>query len=154
MTSFEVVSARVRERYSEAELARILIREASRRLEDMVSSDVIIVGAGPAGLTAAWLLAEKGFKVVVLERGLGVGGGLRGGGMLLPAFIIEEGEAIELARRAGIRLREAGEGIYVVDPIEFSAKLTSKAIDAGALIWVGVFVEDLVVRIEGDKVSV
>lgn len=31
--------------------------------------DVIVVGAGPAGTTAALLLARKGFKVVLIERG-------------------------------------------------------------------------------------
>ncbi len=31
--------------------------------------DCVIVGAGPAGITAAYKLAEKGLKVIVLERG-------------------------------------------------------------------------------------
>ncbi|MCS7126683.1 MAG: FAD-dependent oxidoreductase [Aigarchaeota archaeon] len=31
--------------------------------------DVIIVGAGPAGLATAYFLVKKGFKVIVLERG-------------------------------------------------------------------------------------
>ena len=33
------------------------------------SSPIIIVGAGPAGLFAAWHLAENGAKVILLERG-------------------------------------------------------------------------------------
>lgn len=35
--------------------------------------DVIVVGAGPAGLSAAYILAKKGFHVVLLERGRGIG---------------------------------------------------------------------------------
>src|SRR4030042_6900570 len=31
--------------------------------------DVVIVGAGPAGISTACLLAEKGIKTVVIERG-------------------------------------------------------------------------------------
>jgi len=50
--------------------------------------DVIVVGAGPSGLSAAWHLAGKGFRVLVLEKMLGVGGGIRGGAMLLPLIIV------------------------------------------------------------------
>lgn len=35
--------------------------------------DVVIVGGGPAGLSAAYFLADKGFEVVVLERGEEIG---------------------------------------------------------------------------------
>ncbi|MEM1994633.1 MAG: FAD-dependent oxidoreductase [Nitrososphaerales archaeon] len=35
--------------------------------------DAIVVGAGPAGSTAAYTLAKKGFKVLLLERGRVVG---------------------------------------------------------------------------------
>ena len=35
---------------------------------------IIIVGAGPGGLTAAMLLAARGFKVTVFEKEAHVGG--------------------------------------------------------------------------------
>jgi protoporphyrinogen oxidase len=40
----------------------------------MNSSDVVVLGAGPAGLAAAWRAARRGFSVTVLERGEHVGG--------------------------------------------------------------------------------
>jgi protoporphyrinogen oxidase len=40
-----------------------------------VSSDpIVVLGAGPAGISAAWRLSERGQKVVVLERDGAVGG--------------------------------------------------------------------------------
>lgn len=35
--------------------------------------DIIVVGGGPSGLSAAYFLAKKGFEVVVLERGEDIG---------------------------------------------------------------------------------
>ncbi len=35
--------------------------------------DVVVVGAGPAGATAAYLLARDGFRVLLVERGRGAG---------------------------------------------------------------------------------
>ena len=37
-----------------------------------LSTDVLVVGAGSAGLTAAVQAAEKGKKVILLEKNLGV----------------------------------------------------------------------------------
>lgn len=35
--------------------------------------DVVVVGAGPAGSAAAYLLAKKGFKTLLIDRGRGLG---------------------------------------------------------------------------------
>jgi protoporphyrinogen oxidase len=40
----------------------------------MDSCDVVVLGAGPAGLAAAWRAARRGFSVTVLERSDRVGG--------------------------------------------------------------------------------
>ena len=44
------------------------------RLGDALESDVLIVGTGPSGMTAAYYLAKAGRKVVVLEKRLSPGG--------------------------------------------------------------------------------
>ena len=48
-------------------------------------SDIIIIGAGIAGLSCAWELAEKGASVTVLDRGrAGMEASWAGGGILFP----------------------------------------------------------------------
>ncbi len=48
--------------------------------------DVVIVGAGPNGLTAAAVLASAGLAVTVLERNDRIGGGSRTEALTLPGF--------------------------------------------------------------------
>jgi len=132
--------------YSEGDLARLFMKSISQKISSYAKMDVIIVGAGPAGLSAAWHLSDKGFKVLILERMLGVGGGIRGGAMLLPLVIVEDGEASEMLIKAGVNLGNLAENLFYADPTEAMVKIATKALEAGAKIWPGVFVEDLIVR--------
>jgi len=129
----------------EDEITKIIVQHACRDWADIASMDVVIVGAGPSGMTAARYLAKSGFKVVVFERRLSFGGGIGGGGMLFHKVVLGE-PADKVLREAGCRLTPVGNGIYVVDAAEMIAKLAASAIDAGAKVILGVTVDDVIYR--------
>lgn len=138
--------------FSEKNITRIIVKEAAKDWEKISETDVVVVGAGPAGLTAAHYLRDFGFDVVVFERRLSFGGGIGGGGMLFHKIVIEE-EAKEIAEEFGMRLEEVESGLYAVDTADFLAKLSYSAVESGAKILFGVTVDDVVFRPDPLRVS-
>lgn len=136
----------------EPRITRAIVEDAARDWAELAESDVVIVGAGPAGLTAARYLAEKGFKVVVFERRLSFGGGIGGGGNLLHRIVVSS-EALDILRDFNIKYRGVTDGLYTVDPAEFMAKLAAGAVDAGARIIHGVHVDDVIIRFNPLRVA-
>jgi phytoene dehydrogenase-like protein len=51
------------------------------------SYDVVVIGSGPNGLTAAALAARRGLSTLVLEARDTIGGGLRSAQLTLPGFV-------------------------------------------------------------------
>mgnify|MGYP000645613119 CR=1 FL=1 len=131
----------------EAKVTQALLTCAYEKLSRVSETDVIVVGAGPSGLTAARYTAKAGLRTVVLERDLSFGGGIGGGGMNMPCIVVEQ-PAEEILEEVGCSIREVEDGVFTVDPAEAIAKLASSAIDAGAQILLGITVEDVVIRME------
>lgn len=128
----------------EAEITRLIIKNSIDELLDNIEVDVAIAGGGPSGLVAAKYLAEKGVKVTLFEKKLSVGGGMWGGGMMFPTIVVQE-EAVPILDDFEITYSEEGD-LFTASSIEAVAKLTSKAIDSGAKIFNGIFIEDVIIR--------
>ncbi|HET9148671.1 MAG TPA: FAD-binding oxidoreductase, partial [Acetobacteraceae bacterium] len=63
----------------------------TRALEGDAAADVAIIGAGITGCSAALHLAERGYKVALLEaEGIGYGASGRNGGQVLPGFSADQ----------------------------------------------------------------
>jgi phytoene dehydrogenase-like protein len=86
-------------------------------------SDAIVVGAGPNGLAAAIVLAQKGLSVRVLEAAETVGGGARSAELTLPGFVHDVCSAIHPLGAASPFLRTLPLAEHGVDWIESSAAL-------------------------------
>ena len=58
----------------ETDISRAILEAYQRKLLNHLENDVVIVGAGPAGLTAGYYLAKAGIKTAIIERKLSTGG--------------------------------------------------------------------------------
>ncbi|HIC87031.1 MAG TPA: FAD-dependent oxidoreductase, partial [Aquificae bacterium] len=60
-------------------ISQAIIDSYFEKLKNALDCDIAIVGGGPTGLTAAYYLSKQGFKVVLLEKKISVGGGMWAG---------------------------------------------------------------------------
>ncbi|HOB10852.1 MAG: sulfide-dependent adenosine diphosphate thiazole synthase [Acetomicrobium sp.] len=130
-------------------ITKAIVDRYFRKLTEHLDLDVAVVGGGPSGLVAAYKLAKAGKKVVIYERRLSVGGGMWGGGMLFNEIVIQE-EAKQILDELEVRaFPYEVEGYYTADSVEAVSTITSKTVKAGAVIFNGISVEDVVVHDEG-----
>ncbi|MBN2139427.1 MAG: thiazole biosynthesis protein [Desulfovibrionaceae bacterium] len=132
-------------------ITEAIISEYYAKFKSCLDLDVAVVGAGPSGLTAAWKLAEQGFKVAMFERKLSIGGGMWGGGMTWN-FIVVQDEGRQVLEDAGLTLKLFKPGYFTVDAVAATTTLASKACLAGTRVFNCMSVEDVVLReVDGIK---
>jgi thiamine thiazole synthase len=130
---------------NEITITRAIVERFSQKFLDYTEMDVAIVGGGPAGLVAAYMLAKAGKKTAIFERKLSIGGGMWGGGMMFNEIVVQE-EAKGMLDLFEIRTLAYEPGYYTADAVEAVSTICSHAMKAGAKIFNCMSVEDVVIR--------
>jgi len=131
----------------EVDISRVIIEQYSKRLLGHLENDVVIVGAGPAGLAAGYYLAKAGVKTTIIEKKLSIGGGIWGGAAGYNVVTFEDKDILD---EIGVTTKRDGD-LYTADAIEFATALGYKAKKAGVEIFNLTEVEDIVLKKETVK---
>ena len=126
----------------EIDISRAITAEYNRKLTEHLENDVVIVGAGPAGLTAGYYLSEAGYRTALLERKLSVGGGIWGGAAGYNVVVTQDKEIPDEFEMTSKKQK----GLYIFDSIEFAAALAFKAKKAGLEIFNLTEAEDVIIK--------
>ncbi|MEW6542629.1 MAG: sulfide-dependent adenosine diphosphate thiazole synthase [Nitrospirota bacterium] len=134
----------------ERDVTRQIAREYYKEFDQLIESDVIVVGAGPSGLLCARDLAAMGFRTLIVEQSLALGGGFWSGGYLMNKASICA-PAHEILEEFGVPCKQVKdcEGMYLVDPPHATGALIAAAYRAGAKIMNLTRVVDLILRQDG-----
>ncbi len=126
----------------EIDITKAIFEEYSRKLLGHLENDVVVVGAGPAGLTAGYYLAKSGIKTTIIEKRLSIGGGIWGGAAGWNVITVEDKGILD---EIGVAAQKKG-NLYVADAVELATALGYKAKKAGAEIFTLTEVEDIVLQ--------
>lgn len=129
----------------EKEITRAIVEGFAKQFKEYVKSEVIIIGAGPAGLMAGRELARKKIKTLIVERNNYLGGGFWIGGYLMNKLTVRSpGE--QVLKELGIPYEKYITGLYVADGPHACSKLIASTCDAGAKFANMTIFDDLVLR--------
>lgn len=116
------------EKSSERDVTRAIVHEFGEMLDEYADSEIIVIGGGPSGLMAARDLANRGRKVLVVERNNYLGGGFWLGGFLMNTVTVRPpGE--EILDELSIPYKKDGD-LFTAKGPHACSKLISSACDA------------------------
>ena len=132
----------------EITVSRAIAEAYFKELLDYTDMDVAVVGAGPAGMAAAYYLAKQNIKTAIFERKLSIGGGMWGGAMMFNKIVVQP-EGREILNDFGVDTADYEDGYAVADAVEAVTTICSRTVKQGAKIFNLVTVEDVMIRDKG-----
>ncbi|KAK6074524.1 Thiamine thiazole synthase [Seiridium cupressi] len=132
----------------ESQIARTMARRYFNDLDKYAESDIVIIGAGSCGLSAAYTLAKArpDLKIAIIEASVSPGGGAWLGGQLFSAMIMRK-PADAFLSEIGVPFEEEGNYVVVKHAALFTSTLLSKVLSfPNVKLFNATAVEDLITR--------
>lgn len=133
---------------TEAEVSRAMIKRYFNMMYERAVSDVVIVGAGSAGLSCAYRLATErpDLKVTILEASVAPGGGAWLGGQLMTPMVVRK-PADRFLRELGVPYEDEGNFVVVKHAALFTSTILSRVLALPNVVMMNATaVEDLIIR--------
>ncbi|KAA6413169.1 MAG: thiazole biosynthetic enzyme [Lasallia pustulata] len=137
----------------ESQVSRAMTRRYFQDLDTYAESDIVIVGAGSCGLSAAYMLGKSrpDLKIAIIEASVSPGGGAWLGGQLFSAMIMRK-PADAFLRDLGVPYEEEENYVVVKHAALFTSTLLSKVLSfPNVKLFNATAVEDLITRPAGTE---
>lgn len=130
---------------SEKEISRSIAGMFMETMNEYTDSEVIIIGAGPAGLSAGRELGRLGIKTLIIEQNNYIGGGYWVGGYMMNPVTVRA-PAQKIWDELGVPYRTIREGLYATWGPHACSKLIAATCDAGVRFLQLTKFDDLIVK--------
>ena len=130
---------------SEKEISRSIAGMFMETMNEYTDSEVIIIGAGPAGLSAGRELGRLGIKTLIIEQNNYIGGGYWVGGYMMNPVTVRA-PAQKIWDELGVPYRTIREGLYATWGPHACSKLIAATCDAGVRFLQLTKFDDLIIK--------